>query len=156
MGIMPGDHVAVVGSGNRCGWARLARVQITAEMPHFGGGFRTANDRLKSEALQALFGSGVKAVVADHREQAECPIGWKAAGETGSYVCAPPSDFRPKSRLASTIRLPPSELEVEERCILPSYNSQDTCSECAEQHATHRQTPPMCHLKRVLTKMGKH
>lgn len=87
-GIEPGDPVAVIGHVNRCGWARLARVQIIAEIPHESeADFDAANDEVKSKALGALFSTGVRAVVADHRVESGCRSGWRAAGQTGFYVC---------------------------------------------------------------------
>jgi hypothetical protein len=87
-GLQPGDTVAVIGHVNQCGWARLARVKITAEIPpESQDDFATANEALKSEALQALFASGVKAVVADHRIETGCMSGWRAAAGTEFHVC---------------------------------------------------------------------
>jgi hypothetical protein len=87
-GIQPDDRVAVIGRVNRCGWARLARVKITAEIPpESEGDFDTADEVVQARAVNALFGTGVRAVVSDHRVATGCASGWKPAGGTGFYLC---------------------------------------------------------------------
>ncbi len=89
MGVQPGDRVGAIGKVMECGWARLARVQITAEVNHGSEwDFRTASDSEKAAVLDAMLQTGVKAIVADHREDTGCKAGWKAAGG-GYYVCMP-------------------------------------------------------------------
>ena len=89
IGIRRGDNVGAVGRVMECGWARLAGVQITAEINHGSEwDFRTASDSIKSEALAAMFRTGVKAIVADHREDTGCKSGWRAVAG-GFYVCTP-------------------------------------------------------------------
>ncbi len=88
-GIRPGDRVAVIGHVNRCGWARLAGVKITAEIPaESEGNFDTADEVVQSRAVAALFATGVRAIVADHPVTTGCPTGWRAAPETGFHMCA--------------------------------------------------------------------
>jgi 4-amino-4-deoxy-L-arabinose transferase-like glycosyltransferase len=88
-GVSAGARVAAIGHINRCGWARLARVKITAEIPHESEvDFDTAPDALKARALAALLATGVQAVVADHRVEAGCGSGWQHVGTTGFSVCA--------------------------------------------------------------------
>ena len=87
-GIEPGERVAAIGHTNRSGWARLARVQITAEIPQSSDrDYRTASDTVKTEALDTLFRTGVKAIVADQEQGSGCRSGWQAIGSTGFYVC---------------------------------------------------------------------
>jgi hypothetical protein len=88
MGIREGDRVAVIGYINRCGWARLARVRITAEIPHGADtDFLLAPDSLKAAALRSMFATGVKAVIADHRQASGCPSGWQRIQQTDFHVC---------------------------------------------------------------------
>jgi hypothetical protein len=88
MGIGAGDRVAMIGYVNRAGWARVARVRITAEIPHGAeADFLTAPDPVKIETLRTLFATGVKAVVADHRQGSGCPSGWQRISGTEFHVC---------------------------------------------------------------------
>jgi hypothetical protein len=88
MGIREGDGVAAMGRVLQCGWARLARVRITAEIPHEAEPeFRTARPQVQSDAILALLGTGARAVIADDQEPSGCASGWRPAGKTGFYVC---------------------------------------------------------------------
>jgi len=89
IGIRPGDPVGSIGTVTRWGWARLARVHVSTEINHPAQlDFRAAPDEIKSQAMAALFGTGIKAVVADHPEKSGCPFNWQAVGRTGFSVCA--------------------------------------------------------------------
>lgn len=89
IGIRPGDRVGAVGRVMDCGWARLGQVQITAEINHGSDAdFRSASEAVKSQALAAMFRTGIKAIVSDQREGTGCKAGWRAAGG-GFYVCTP-------------------------------------------------------------------
>lgn len=87
-GVGPGDPVGAIGRTNRSGWARLARVQVIAEIPHSSDAqYRMASDAVKAEALDALFRAGAKAIVADQRQGTGCRTGWQAMGNTGFALC---------------------------------------------------------------------
>jgi hypothetical protein len=87
-GIQPGDRVAAIGHINRCGWARLARVKITAEIPYVAeADFDAASEAVQRRAVEALFATGVRAVVSDHRVETGCPTGWIPAKGTGFQLC---------------------------------------------------------------------
>ena len=91
IGIRPGDPVGSIGTVTRWGWARLARVHVSAEINHPAQlDFRAARDEIKSQAMAALFGTGIKAVVADHREETGCRSGWRGIGKTGFFACSAP------------------------------------------------------------------
>jgi hypothetical protein len=108
IGIRSGDQVAALGDGTLCGWARLAQVRITAEIPPQSvPEYRAANDELKARALGAIFGTGVKAIVADHEEESGCETGWQSADRTGYYVCtAPGAPLHAKSGVAGIVSEP--------------------------------------------------
>ena len=96
LGLQPGDRVAVIGHVNRCGWARLAGLKITAEIPpESEGDFDAGDEALQRRALDALFGTNVRAVVADHRVETGCATGWKNARGTSFYVCMTAGADRP-------------------------------------------------------------
>ena len=88
MAILPGERVAVIGHVNQCGWARLARVKITAEIPpESEQDFDAADASTQRASVDALFGTGVRAIIADHRVETGCPSKWSPAGKTGFFVC---------------------------------------------------------------------
>jgi hypothetical protein len=85
-GIRPGDRVAAIGHINQCGWARLARVHLTAEIPHEAeSDFRRASEAVRAAAMETLFRTGVKAIVSDQREASGCRSGWTVI--SGYSVC---------------------------------------------------------------------
>jgi hypothetical protein len=88
MGVRPGDRVGSIGRVLECGWARLARVKIATEI-NLGSAadFRVASDRVRTEALSALFRTGVTAIVSDYREETGCETGWRRAGRTNFSIC---------------------------------------------------------------------
>src|SRR5688572_4214282 len=64
LGIRPGDKVALIGDGYFEYWARLARVQIVAEIPSDNiDRFWSADEATRSEVFDVLAGTGAKAVV---------------------------------------------------------------------------------------------
>lgn len=87
-GIRAGDSVADIGLNGESGWARLARVRITAEIPHESvEEFDASKTEAKAKVLESIFRTGVKAIVADTRESSGCETGWQAVSETSYYVC---------------------------------------------------------------------
>ena len=91
LGVQPGDKVAVIGWGSFMSpWARLARVQIVAEIPHAGtfqegDKFWTANHSVKSEVINTLAKTGAKVIVAQVPSSAPT-IGWQRIGNTDYYA----------------------------------------------------------------------
>ena len=90
IGIRPGDRVGAIGRVMECGWARLARVQITTEINHGSdAAFRASSVPVRSAAIAAMFSTGVRAIISDSREDSGCPSGWRSAAGTGFSVCTP-------------------------------------------------------------------
>jgi len=90
IGVRPGDRVGAVGRVMECGWARLARVQITTEINHGSdAAFRASAAPVRSAVVAAMFHTGIRAIVSDSREDSGCPSNWHAVDSTGFYVCAP-------------------------------------------------------------------
>jgi len=98
VGIRPADRVAEIGMSYDWGWARLARVQITAEIPRASErDFDAAGDEVKSKVLHKLFGTGVKAIVSRRPYESGCETGWQGNEKTNVYVCTAPG-VRPDGR----------------------------------------------------------
>jgi hypothetical protein len=88
VGAGPGSAVGAIGRTMHCGWARLARVHIKAEIPHeAAGGFYAADEATKTQAVNALFRAGIQAVVADFPETAGCAQGWVRVPYTEFSIC---------------------------------------------------------------------
>lgn len=97
-GIRRGDKVAVIGDSFTQFWARLARVQIVAElpsvaaMPDVGGDqdFWRADDAVKSKVLEALRRTGARIVVtpADSQDMVTYLglLGWHPLGTSNLYA----------------------------------------------------------------------
>ena len=70
-GIRPGERVGVIGDGWDAGWARIAGVRITAQVPEHEPGmpvspvatFWAADEKTRAAALEAMRATGVRAVV---------------------------------------------------------------------------------------------
>ena len=94
LGVEPGEKVGYighpVGGDLMCvhpDWARLARVQIIAEMPcHQGAGFLMADPATKTEVLKAFSKTEAKAVVAKGLGSWSPGAGWRRLGETSYHV----------------------------------------------------------------------
>ena len=91
VGIEPGDKIAwirpnTVNVSNNYWWARLARVQIIAEVPNDGNEFWAANEVTRSAALQSLAHTGVKAVVMSDVPAPVPSPDFVPVGSTGYYV----------------------------------------------------------------------
>jgi len=87
-GVKQGERIGAMGRVLKCGWARLARVQIVSEIPHEAEQeFRKANDQVKTDVLDSVFRTGVKVIVADEREEAGCRSGWQPLEKTGFSIC---------------------------------------------------------------------
>lgn len=87
LGVQPGDKVAVIGYGFDSFWARLARVQIVAEMLGWQADpFWLGDPALQSEVVQAFASTGAKAIVAEHVPSYATLSGWHAVGDSNYYV----------------------------------------------------------------------
>jgi hypothetical protein len=86
-GIRPGDKVAVIGYGFDSYWARLARVQIAAEMfDSEADPFWLGDSSVKSGVLHAFASSGAKAIVAERVPPYVNPTGWHRVGRSNYYI----------------------------------------------------------------------
>lgn len=93
MGLQPGDKVACIGYGLKAYWARLARVQIVADMPTWNVNlFWTLDSSSQQQVIQALKERGVRAIVAPSGPEEAKSQGWAKVGDTGYWVLfLPPS-----------------------------------------------------------------
>jgi hypothetical protein len=95
-GVQAGDQVGFIGYGFAAGsfWARLARVQIIAEI---GTGtefvpkadvdkFWHAPDDVKRQVIEAFAKTGAKAIVANHPPFGHSDPGWRRVGDTDHFV----------------------------------------------------------------------
>ncbi len=87
MGLQPGDKVACLGYGLKAYWARLARVQIVADMPTWNVNLFWALDNpSQQQVIQALRERGVRAIVAPSGPEEARSQGWAKVGATGYWV----------------------------------------------------------------------
>jgi hypothetical protein len=86
-GIQPGDKVAFLGYSFDAAWARLARVQIVAEMhPYDPSRFWSADRETQLRVMQAFASTGARAIVAERGPGRQSLAGWRRAGATSYYV----------------------------------------------------------------------
>ena len=84
-GLQPGDDVALIGDGgDGCRWARMARVQIVAQIrPEDAADFwRISAPQAKAEVYDALAKDGVKAVVTEEPLPSGGFSDWQKLGDT--------------------------------------------------------------------------
>jgi hypothetical protein len=87
LGVRPGDKVATIGYAFDSYWARLARVQIVAEMFDWEARpFWSGTPSFQSEVLRAFARSGASAVVAERVPVDVDPAKWHRVGTSGYYV----------------------------------------------------------------------
>jgi hypothetical protein len=87
LGVQPGDTVAIIGYGFDSFWARLAHVQIVAEMFEWDAdAFWLGDSALQSEVLQAFARTGAKALVAEQVPNYASLSGWHRVGNSNHYV----------------------------------------------------------------------
>lgn len=87
LGIKRGDKVAIIGYGFDSFWARLARVQIVAEMlGHEAEDFWFGDGSLQTEVLQAFASTGAEAVVAEHVPHYVSLNDWHQVGNSNYYI----------------------------------------------------------------------
>lgn len=85
--VEPGDSVAVIGSAFEAFWARLARVNIVAEMfaweadPFWLG---TASEQAR--AIAAFESTGAAAIVAEYVPSYARMDGWQQVGDSSTYI----------------------------------------------------------------------
>jgi hypothetical protein len=87
LGVEPGDKVAVIGYALESFWARLARVQVVAEMLGWqASDFWLGDSTLQSQALQAFASAGARAVVAETVPSYASLNGWHRVGNSNYYI----------------------------------------------------------------------
>jgi hypothetical protein len=85
--IRPGDKVAVIGYAFDSFWARLAHVQIVAEMfDSEADPFWSGSPSLQSEVFRAFAGTGARAIVAERVPGYVTPNGWHRVGNSNYYI----------------------------------------------------------------------
>jgi hypothetical protein len=85
LGVQPGDKVAIIGDAYRTYWARLAKVQLVAEMSQRESGkFWAADPELKTQIIKAFASTGATAVIASDAPGCASTSGWKDLGD-GRY-----------------------------------------------------------------------
>jgi hypothetical protein len=85
--IGPGSKAGVIGYGFDSYWARLARVQIVAEMlDRHAGRFWEGDAAQRQAAMQAFKGTGIDVVVAEHVPPYVRMDGWHRVGESNYYI----------------------------------------------------------------------
>jgi hypothetical protein len=87
LGVRSGDGVAVIGYAYDSYWARLARVQIVAEMFDWEAQpFWSGTPAFRAEVLRAFASTGASAIVAERVPPAVDPRGWHRVGASGCYI----------------------------------------------------------------------
>jgi hypothetical protein len=95
MGLRPGDQIASLDFSNlgTAMWARLARIQIIAEVYYWPGGhegtendFWKENQATQDKVLHRLLQTGAKAVVSSEAPTGPAAAQWSRIGNTGYYL----------------------------------------------------------------------
>lgn len=87
LGIEPGDPVAVIGYAFDSFWARLARVQIAAEMLGWQADALWLGDpAFQREVLDVFASTGARAIVAEHVPNYANVSGWHQVGDSNYYI----------------------------------------------------------------------
>jgi hypothetical protein len=87
LGIRQGDDVAVIGYGFSAFWARLARVQVVAEMlGNDADPFWLGDSALQAEVIEALAGTGARAIVAEDVPGYAALNDWHQVGNSNTYL----------------------------------------------------------------------
>lgn len=88
LGVRPGDKVGVIGYGFESFWARLAGVQIVAEMLEWqADAFWSGDNTLQQEVLQAFADAGATAVVAEYvPSYTKLISGWQRVDQSSYYI----------------------------------------------------------------------
>ena len=87
-GVRPGEDVGVIGDGSDgCRWARMARVQIVAQiLREDTDDWWVLDPRVKAEVYDAFARAGAKAVVAEETPPPGMFADWQRLGDTHYYV----------------------------------------------------------------------
>lgn len=86
-GVRPGDHVAAVGEGSDAYWARLAGVQIVAEVPSMADENPWPTDEAaRTRIFGILRDIGVKAIVGYTLRRSNWPPDWQQVGKTEFFL----------------------------------------------------------------------
>jgi hypothetical protein len=87
LGIQSGDKVAVIGYAFDSSWARLARVQIGAEMFDWEADpFWLGGPSVQFEVFRAFAGTGARAIVAERVPSYVTATGWHRVGNSNYYI----------------------------------------------------------------------
>lgn len=87
LGVSPGSTVGVIGYAYDAYWARLARVQIVAELVDWPDNpFWTGDAALQQAVLQAFTRSGACAVVAEYAPAGARLAGWQQVDDSSYYI----------------------------------------------------------------------
>jgi hypothetical protein len=87
LGIEPGRKVGVIGYAFDSYWARLAKVQIVAEMFSWEAyPFWLGDEAKNSEVIQAFRLAGAQAIVAEKVPDYITPTGWQRVGQSNYYI----------------------------------------------------------------------
>jgi hypothetical protein len=87
LGASPGARVAMIGDAFYAYWARLARVQITSEIPPGEtAGYWNADDGRRAELRRLLATGGARVLVTDEPPRGDDRPAWQPIGATGYYV----------------------------------------------------------------------
>jgi hypothetical protein len=87
LGINDSDRVGVIGYAFDSFWARLARVQIVAEMFNWqADDFYLGDSAMKSAVYDTFANSGAKAIVAEHVPLYASLEGWYQVGNSNYYI----------------------------------------------------------------------
>jgi hypothetical protein len=85
LGIQPGDRVAFIGRSFDAFWARLARVQISAEIPD-ATSFWASPAAVQERALRVFASAGVRAIIAEPVAGTPVMPGWQRVGNSGYLI----------------------------------------------------------------------
>jgi hypothetical protein len=89
LGIQQGDKVAIIGYGFDSFWARLAHVQIVAEMQEWeADAFWLGDHALQSEVIRAFARTGAQAIIAERVPGCASLVGWHRVGDSNYYILA--------------------------------------------------------------------
>jgi len=87
MGIQPGDEIAFIGYSFGAFFARLARIRIIAEIPGAEAErFWRADPLTQSRVIEAIAGTGAKAIIAEWAPAGASLEGWERIGNSRHFI----------------------------------------------------------------------
>jgi hypothetical protein len=90
-GLKDGDRIGYIGNPLQAYWARLARIQITANMPEWEmEHFLSLKEEVKENVLQTFFKTGVRAVILKGKP-IETQNEWKQIGNSEYWIFPAPA-----------------------------------------------------------------